>query len=191
MAKILSGMKVAALVANGFCQKDFVASQRAMIEAGANLRVVSSEQGLVNGWQDDSWGHHFAVDTQINMALAADFDALIMPGGQKSCDKLRLTAHTRRFINGFLSAGKPVFMMNEATGMLAAIDCAQGRTVCCPENMMEMMSTAGAIVEEKSMMMDNNLATCMVSDENRSECMKMLCDLFMECDSSHSEAQAA
>ena len=189
MAKMLSGMKVAALVANGFCQEDFVASQRAMIEAGANLRIVSSEQGLVNGWQDNSWGHHFAVDAQLNTALAADFDALIMVGGQRSCDKLRLTAHTRRFINGFISAGKPVFMMGESVGMLVFTESAEGRMICCPEAVAEMMKEAGATVENKDMMRDDNLMTCVVSDDNRDKCMQMMCDMFIE--SCQPEAQAA
>lgn len=191
MSKILSGMKVAALVANGFNQEDYVAAQRAMVELGANMRIVSSEQGLVNGWQDNSWGHHFAVDTPLNTALAADFDALIMPGGQRSCEKLRLTAHTRRFINGFLTTGKPVFMIDEAVSMLIFTDSAQGRSMCTPANLTEMLSGAGANVQDKDMVMDDNLATCMMNEDNHEACMSMLCDMFIAAYTDQAEVQAA
>ena len=107
-AKPLAGSKIAILVANGFMQADMIAAQRRLIEEGAHVRIVSSEQGLVNGWTGDDWGHHFAIDNPLNAALAADYDMLVVPGGARSVDKLKLTAHTKRFIGSFLAMQKPV-----------------------------------------------------------------------------------
>jgi len=118
MRKTLQGTKIAILVANGFCQQDFTALQKTMNSAGASLKLVSPDQGLVNGWEGSGWGHHFPVDQQLNTALGADFDILVVPGGQRSMDKLKTTAHTKRFVNSFMVSAKHVVLFNEAVELL-------------------------------------------------------------------------
>jgi len=174
MKASLSGMKVAVLVANRFCQDDLVKTQRYFAECGANVRIVSSEQGLVNGWQDDSWGHHFAVNT----ALSADFDALVVPSGRKSADKLRLTAHTKRFLNGFISMNKPVCVFDDAVNMLVFTDNIKDRTVCCPDDMMDMVTQAGGHLGSKNPCMDGDLMTCSFTGGNREEMVRMAAEFF-------------
>ena len=114
MAKALQSQKVAVLMANGFNEKEFLKIQRAMIEQGAMLRIISTDSGLVNGWDGKGWGHNFAVDAQLNTALGIDYDAVIIPGGQRSLDKLKLTAHSRRFVGSLMAAMKPVICMGDA-----------------------------------------------------------------------------
>lgn len=118
MSKFLSGTKIAILAANGFNQNDFTQTQRALLTAGATLKVVSPDQGLVNGWEGASWGHHFAVDQVLSTALGADFDMLVVPGGERSINKLKTTAHTRRFISSFMAANKSIVMFNDAADLL-------------------------------------------------------------------------
>lgn len=118
MSKSLIGTKIAILVANGFDQQDFTDIQKTLNAAGASLKVVSPDQGLVNGWEGSAWGHHFPVDQQLSSALGADFDMLVVPGGQRSMDKLKTTAHTKRFINSFMTSVKKVVMFGDAVGLL-------------------------------------------------------------------------
>ena len=114
MSKPLSGVKVAILVANGFDEADMTATQRALAAAGAFAKIISSEPGLVNSWTGEAWGHHFAIDAQLNAALGADYGMLVIPGGTRSIDKLKLTAHTKRFIGSFMAAQKPVAVWGNA-----------------------------------------------------------------------------
>lgn len=114
MSKPLSGVKIAILVANGFEEADMTATQRALVAAGAHAKIISPEPGLVNSWTGQAWGHHFAIDAQLNAALGADYAMLVIPGGQRSVDKLKLTAHTKRFINSFMAAQKPVAVWGNA-----------------------------------------------------------------------------
>lgn len=118
MSKSLSSAKIAILAANGFSQQDFTETQKMLTAAGASLKVISPDQGLVNGWEGASWGHHFAVDQVLSTALGADFDMLVVPGGQRSLDKLQTTAHTRRFLNSFMAANKPVVLFPGAETLL-------------------------------------------------------------------------
>lgn len=131
-------------MANGFNEAEFLMIQKAMIDQGASLRIISTDSGLVNGWDGKGWGHNFAVDAPLNTALGIDYDAVIIPGGQRSLDKLKLTAHSRRFIGSFIAAIKPVFCMGEAIQLLAQTDHVAGKTVSGPESKKAMAETAGA-----------------------------------------------
>ncbi len=159
MAKALQSQKIAVLISNGFNEQDFLSIQRAMIEQGASLRIVSTDSGLVNGWDGKGWGHNFAIDAQLNTALGIDYDAVIIPGGQRSLDKLKLTAHSRRFIGSFLAAMKPVVCMGDAVQLLAHTDHVSGKTVSGPEAKKAIAETAGAVWSAEAVSMDATLLT--------------------------------
>jgi protease I len=160
--KTLSGNKVAMLAANGFDQHDMIESQKALIAAGANVRIVSSDNGLVNGWEGKAWGHHFAVDSPLASALAADYDMLVIPAGNRSFDKLKLTAHTKRFINGFMAANKPVAVFGDALNLLFFSDHIRGRTVNGADTMKDMIAQAGGTWSDSTPCIDGNLMTGVV-----------------------------
>lgn len=127
------GTKVAVLVANGFDENNFLSAQKILQETGACVKIISTNQGLVNGWSAhegvEGWGHNYAVDAQLNTALGADYDMLVIPGGQRSLDKLKMTAHTRRFIGSFMTANKPVAVMGDALDIMDHVQVTGGREV--------------------------------------------------------------
>ncbi len=157
MSKSMLGVKVAVLAANGVNQEELTAVQKALAAQGAALRLISTDQGLVNGWDGSGWGHNFAVDAQLNTALGVDYDCLIIPGGQRSLDKLKLTAHTKRFIGSFMAAGKPVAVMGDALQIMAYTEQLTGRTVGGPEDLKGIAEKAGAVWSEDTMVQDNAL----------------------------------
>lgn len=119
MAQSLSGKKTALLVANGFDEAHMTQSQRALLQAGAKVCVVSTEQGLVNSWNGTGWGHHFAVESHVGQTLAADFQLLVIPGGERSITRLMTNPHTRRIITSFADAKKPIAVFNEGIKLMA------------------------------------------------------------------------
>lgn len=159
MHKPLIGEKLAVLVANGFNESDLTHLQKAIIPLGANVRIISMDHGLVNAWRDDSWGLHFASDKALASALAADFSMLVVPGGRRSIEKLKLTAHTRRFISGFIDTNKPVAMFGEALELLAFAEKAEGRTIAATGATANMLSKAGAHVTSEAYEVDEMLMT--------------------------------
>ena len=161
MTKALQGRKVAALVANGFSEKDLIAMQKGIIAAGGHLRVISMDQGLVNSWNegDGQWGLNFAVDSKLSQALAADFDMLIVPGGKRSMQKLQLTAHTRRFIGGFIDGGKPAVFMDKGLELLMFSERAEGLSIAGPESYKEAISVANATYSDAAFCVDGTVLT--------------------------------
>lgn len=159
MSKPMIGTKVAVLVAGGFDQTHLTAIQRALIEAGAAVRLVSPDQGLVNGWDGENWGHNFAVDATLNTALGVDYGCLVVPGGRRSLEKLKLTAHTRRFIGSFMAAMKPVAVMGDAVNLMAMSEQLAGRTVAGATECQEAAEKAGAEWSKDVVCVDGALMT--------------------------------
>jgi protease I len=141
MQSHLHGLKVAILVGNGFDEASYMEMQRVWKGSGVRMSLVSANPGLVNSWRGEDWGLNYPIDFHLASAFAADFDVLFVPGGRRGIDKLMTTAHTKRFINGFLNAGKPVAMYNEALELLAFAGC-EGRQAASAD---EAMFTDGML----------------------------------------------
>ncbi len=155
--KPLAHRTVAILAANGFEETEMTEPQRGLLAAGAVVKLVSPEQALVNGWHGGAWGHYFPVDVPLSSALAADFDALIVPGGERSVQKLLGTPHTQRFLKGFMEADKPVAVIGGATHLLAVAERAEGRKLAADETTAEALGTAGAETVDQAMVVDGAL----------------------------------
>ena len=183
MEKLLLGKKAAVLVANGFCEKDLTLTQRAMVSAGAVLRIISMGQGLVSSWNDgegrEGWGLNFAVDQVLNRALAADYDMLIVPGGKRSIEKLELTAHTRRFIGGFIDTGKPVAIYDDALELLVFADRVGGLSVAGPESLRERVEVQGAVWFDEAYCVDGDIITGLSDGETRENYAQAVSEFFV------------
>lgn len=118
MNKPLTGLKIAALAANGFQEDHLISMQKILRDSGAVLKIVSTDSGLISGMTDAGWGHSHAVDEQLNVALGVDYSAVIVLGGENSHMKFKKTAHTKRFIGSFQAAQKPVIVLGNAIELL-------------------------------------------------------------------------
>ena len=177
----LNGRSVAILVANGFEEIEMTEPQRALLSAGATVKLVSPEQGLVNGWHGKAWGHYFPIDQALSSALAADFDALLVPSGFRSIDKLIDLAHTKRFLRGFADGNKPIVVCGVAGRILAAVERAAGRTLATTEAHAEALQSAGAIASTDSIVNDRNILSVGEEydmDEFKSAVVKLITESF-------------
>ena len=156
---MLADKNIAILVANGFDENQTTEIQRALTKIQAYAKIISPESGLVNGWQGEAWGHHFHVDAPISEALGSDYDILILPGGERSAAKLRQNLHTRRIVNHFLDANKPIVAVGAGVALLALGGKLAGRTVAAPDNARAELEGAGASVSENDQEADGNLLT--------------------------------
>ncbi|HOO50931.1 MAG TPA: DJ-1/PfpI family protein [Alphaproteobacteria bacterium] len=169
MSKPLAGMNAAILVGNGFNEIEMTTFQRAILEAGAKPHIVSVENSLVNGWRGTNWGLNHPVDKHISDALAADYDILVIPGGARSHDKLLSTAHTKRFIGGFMAAYKPIMSLGDSAGLLADLDLLQGVMVAGDEEIRSKVTEKGGVWSENAPVIHHNLFSSPCTDVNKEE----------------------
>ncbi len=163
----LAGKNVIILVANGFDENQMTEIQRALTKVKANIKTVAPEQGLVNGWQGNGWGHYFPNDIQINAALGSDFDILVLPGGERSIAKLKTNLHTRRIVSHFIDAGKPIAAIGAGAALLALTGKTSGRRVAASADVHVELKAAGIVVSDDAQETDENLLTS--SGENIGE----------------------
>ena len=118
----LTGKNIAIMVASGFDEDTFIAIQRAMMSVNAKLRVISRDAGLTNAWNGSGWGMSYPVDSTLSTTLAIDYDALIIPSGERHVTTLSPEAHAKRLMRAFTREMMPVLALEEATALVELID---------------------------------------------------------------------
>src|SRR3569623_1580107 len=108
MAAALSGKRILILATNGFEQSELEVPRDRLKAAGAQVDVVSPEEGEIKGWDNKDWGRPVKVDRKLKDASAADYDAIVLPGGQINPDLLRVNQDALKLITAFYDAGKTV-----------------------------------------------------------------------------------
>ncbi len=157
--------KAAFLVESGFCERELTQAQEALREIGFDCRVISSENEVVRGWNeekcegDNYWGKSYAVDSSIKRVLAANYDVLVIPGGHRSIDKLKLDNGVKSFISAFLGTGKPVIAYNYAIDLLMHTDLVAGYSVAAKNEICDTVKNVGGRCAAPSFVVSKNLIT--------------------------------
>ncbi len=159
------GMKAAFLVENGFCERELMQAQSALSEKGIDCRIVSSNNGLIKAWNElkdpsgSDWGEGYAVDFSLDKAVPSDFDMLVIPGGTRSIEKLKIEGAVKSFVSGFLNTGKPVVAYNSAVSLLMHLSLLSGYSVAAKDQLCDTVKGAGARCAAPEFVVSKNLVT--------------------------------
>lgn len=157
----LKGKRVAVLMTDGVEQIEYT-EPRAFLEVNGAIVTLMSPKGKgekVQGKNHDADGDTFTVEMHVRDAKPADFDALVLPGGEENPKKLRESAEAIDFIRQFALEDKPIAAI--CHGPLALIDAgiAQGRHLTSwPESKGELVE-AGAEWSDEEVVIDDQLIT--------------------------------
>ncbi len=169
----LNSKKVAVLAANGFEQSELEQPVAALKEAGAEVDIVSLEAGKIKGWKDKNWGDELAVDKTVAQARAADYDALVLPGGVMNPDQLRRNKDAVAFVSAFMEAKKPVAAICHAPWTLIEAGALEGRTLTSYPSLKTDLTNAGATWVDREVVVDNGLVTSRDPRDLPAFCKKM------------------
>lgn len=150
----LADLNIAILIANGFEENQITAVQRTLTTEKLSYKIIAPEQGLVNGWQNNAWGHYFSVDQQIGSAMGSDYEVLVLIGGENGVEKLKTNPHTRRIVNHFLEAGKPVAAIGAGVKLLALSAQSAGLTIACRDEDVAELEAAQIEAAQESQHLD-------------------------------------
>jgi protease I len=127
--KHLDGVRVAALVEEGFEQVELTEPMAALRRAGAEVLVVSPRAGKVRAWNHDQWGDEFQVDVPLEQARAEDFHGILQPGGVMSPDRLRMNPDAVNLMRDFRVQRKPIAAICHGPWMIIQAGLAEGMTL--------------------------------------------------------------
>ncbi|MCL6249562.1 type 1 glutamine amidotransferase [Altererythrobacter sp. KTW20L] len=147
------------LATNGFEQSELEQPVKRLNDAGFKTLVVSPEEGEIRGWDGGDWGNTVKVDRALSDAQAADYAALVLPGGQINPDILRMEDKAVQLVRDFCEAGKPVAAICHGPWLLAEADVIDGKRVTSWPSIRTDLANAGAEVEDAEVVTDGNLIT--------------------------------
>src|SRR4051812_8604877 len=125
----LSGIRVAVLATNGFEESELVKPRQALIDAGADVSVISQESGEIYGMHHHDKAGKVRVDIPLQQANAADFDAVLLPGGALNADTLRDSPKAQDFVRQADGDGKPIAVICHGGWLLVSAGMTRGRTM--------------------------------------------------------------
>ncbi len=151
----ISEAKVLMIATDGYEDSELLEPRRILRERGADVTLASLEKGEIEG---DN-GATVAVDCTIDEVEAGDYDALILPGGTKNPDKLRMNEKVVATIRAFADAGKPVAAICHGPWLLVEADVIRGRKVTSWPSIRTDLRNAGGEVVDEAAVTDGNIVT--------------------------------
>ncbi|MCW4113612.1 type 1 glutamine amidotransferase [Aurantimonas sp. MSK8Z-1] len=151
--------KIAILATDGFEQAELTVPLAKLKQAGADVHVVSLEAGTIKGWDKDHWGDTVPVDRVLADVKVADYDALVLPGGQINPDKLRAEDSAVTFVREFFNSKKPLAAICHAPWLLIEAGVIEGRDVTSYKSIKTDVKNAGGNWMDKEVVVDKGLIT--------------------------------
>lgn len=155
----IKGKKVALLTENGFEEVELTSPKKALEEAGVLVHIVSPQKEKVKAWNHDHWSIELAVDVALEDANAEDYDMLVIPGGVLNPDKMRGNPACVAFAQHFLEQGKPLAAICHGPQLLIETGMLSNRKLTSYYSIKTDLVNAGALWEDKEVVVDNGLVT--------------------------------
>ena len=121
-------------------------------EAGAATVVAGLGEPEYRG----KHGYPVTVDTSVDAVQAADFDALVIPGGFAP-DRMRRSERVLRLTRDMFVAGKPVAFICHAGWVPISAKILTGRKATSVGAIRDDMENAGCIWSDEPVVVDGNL----------------------------------
>jgi protease I len=151
----ISEAKILMIATDGYEDSELLEPRRILRERGADVTLASLERGEIEG---DN-GAAAEVDCTIAEVVEADYDALVLPGGTKNPDRLRMDETVVATIRAFAEAGKPVAAICHGPWLLIEADLIRGRRVTgWPSIRTDLRNAGGQVVDEEAVT-DGNIVT--------------------------------
>jgi protease I len=165
MSDTLKNKKIAILATDGFEYVELIEPRKAVEAAGAKAQVVSPKEGQIRGWNHTDWGESVPVDLPLEKANAADFDALLLPGGVINPDHLRQNEKAVQFVRSFFEAQKPVGAICHGPWMLVEAGVVKGRKITSWPSLKTDIRNAGGDWVDEQVVTDQGLVTSRKPDD--------------------------
>jgi protease I len=175
MPQQLADKRVAFLVTDRVEQIELTEPWKAVQEAGGRPELLSIKGGEIQGVTHEEKADRFKVDRLVSEANPRDYDALVLPGGVGSPDKLRMNQDAVRFVRAFFEAGKPVAAICHGPWMLVEADVVRGRTVTSYSSVQTDIRNAGGTWVDEEVHVDDGLVT-----SSRPADLPAFCSTFVE-----------
>jgi len=156
-----TGKRVAMLIEDGFEDTELTGPLQLLRDAGLTVTVVGPHAGRE---YTGKRGARVSSDVAAGGVRAADFDAVVIPGGHAP-DRMRMRHAMVDLARDAMDAGKPVAAICHGPQVLISADVLRGRTVTCWPSIAIDVRNAGGLYVDRPVVEDGNLITSRKPDD--------------------------
>jgi protease I len=165
MADELKGKRIAFLATDMVEQVELTEPWHALEGAGAQLELVSLQDGEIQGFNRYDKADTFKVDKTVEEANASDYDGLVLPGGVGNPDTLRADENGVAFVRDFFEQGKPVGAICHAPWLLIEAGVVRDRQLTSFPSLQTDVRNAGGKWVDQEVVVDSGLVTSRRPDD--------------------------
>jgi len=161
----LAGKKVAIIAADMVERVELAEPRKALKEAGAETELISMKPGKIRSFNHFDPAEEVPVDKTVEEVDAADYDALMIPGGVGNPDQLRGDENIVSFVRDFFEQGKPVAAICHGPWVLVEAGVVRGRKLTSWPTLQTDIRNAGGNWVDEQVVVDSGLVTSRKPDD--------------------------
>jgi len=150
---------------NRFEESELFGPRDILLGKGAKVTIASLSLDEILGTVLDEPGKSIKPDVLIKDITAADYDALLLPGGVGNPDQLRMHEDAIGLIREFANTEKPVAAICHGPWLLVEADLLRGRQATSWPSIRTDLKNAGANVVDEAAVTDGNIVTSRKPDD--------------------------
>jgi protease I len=161
----ISNARVLIVATDGFEESELFGPRQILQDRGAEVVLASLKRDPIQATIHDDPGKTIRPDLTVEQARASDFDALVIPGGVRNPDQLRMHPEVVALVGDFARAGKPIAAICHGPWLLVEADLLRGRTATSWPSIRTDLRNAGANVVDLPAVTDGNIVTSRKPDD--------------------------
>jgi len=147
-------MKALIISADNFEDSELLVPYYRLKEAGVEVTVASMNRGAIKGLH----GYEVTVDKPLDEINPDDYAILVLPGGRAPA-VLRNEPQALDIARSFFARSKPVAAICHGPQILISAGLVKGQRATCYKSMADELKEAGALYEDREVVVDANLVT--------------------------------
>jgi protease I len=147
-------MKALIVSADNFEDTELLVPYYRLKEAGVEVTVASLNRRTITG----KHGYEVAVDKSLDEVNPDDYAILVLPGG-KAPEVVRKEPKALEIARDFFERNKTVAAICHGPQILVSAGLMQGRRATCYRSVADELKEAGALYEDRELVVDANLIT--------------------------------
>ena len=156
---LIPDSRILIVATDGFEEWELFGPREILQKRGADVQLASLKRDPIQATIHDDPGKTIRPDLTVDEANADDFDALILPGGVRNPDTLRINVRVIELIKDFDRQGKPIGAICHGPWLLVEADLLRGRTATSWPSIRTDLRNAGANVVDEAAVTDGNIVT--------------------------------
>lgn len=157
--------RILIMATNRFEESELFGPREILLDKGAKVSLASLSMDEIMATIHDEPGKTIKPDLLIRDATAADYDALLLPGGVGNPDKLRMHEDAVALIREFANTNKPVAAICHGPWLLVEADLLRGKQATSWPSIYTDLKNAGANVVDEEAVTDGNIITSRKPDD--------------------------